>query len=176
MAFARKSITWSALPYEKAVKAIERPRFYRCTGQGAHLCALVGRVVVLCHHALSMPTCKRGLDHADQFLGRVRRQFNGDACTEAFGCIREIDVDSVLQWRVHRMVKRHADETQVEPPLGAFAPAGNLRCFHDVGAHRCVLLSLRSQAYWGASRCCSKKAQSFFQPSIACSCRYIGRW
>src|SRR5262249_22436 len=101
----------------------------------------------LCRHPLSLPTCKRGLEHTDQFLGRVRRQLNGDARTEALGGVREIDVDGVLQRRMQRMVKRHADKTQVEPTLGAFAPAGNLRCFHDVGAHRCVLLSFGSQAY-----------------------------
>ena len=54
---------------------------------------------------------------------------------------------------------------RIEPPVTALAGAARADDLDDRGAHAC--------AY--AARCFRKKANTFFQPSSACSMRYIGR-
>ena len=77
---------------------------------------------------------------------------------------KETNADRLFEERVMRMVVRHHGMREVEPALRTLAGPVGSDDLNDGGAHRAYL-----------ARCLSKNAQTFFQPSSACSTRYIGR-
>ena len=100
-----------------------------------------------------------------QFLGRLQRELDRDPRGRPKLGVHEIDGDGLLQQGVVRMVVGHHRVSQIEPPVTALAGTARRGDLNDRGAH--------PRAY--AARCFCRNANTFFQPSSACSIRYIGR-
>src|SRR5262245_15469972 len=118
--------------------------------------------------AVALHFVRRG-DRLDERRGELARGVERDldrhpgARPEAG--IHEVEGDRLLVEGVVRMVVRHHRVGEVEPATLALAGAFRPDDFNDGSAH--------AVRYF--ERCFSQNANTFFQPSSACSMRYIGR-
>src|SRR3954447_7229449 len=104
-------------------------------------------------------------ERAAQLFGRLQRNLDGDPRARSERGVHEIDIDGIFVQSVMRVVIRHDRMGHIEPPVTALAGAVSADDLNDRGAHLAVYLA----------KCFPKKANTFCQPSSACSIRYIGR-
>ena len=109
--------------------------------------------------------CYRPRQRAAQLFGRLQRQLDCDPRVRSERAVHEIDIDGIFLQSVMRVVVGHDRMGQIEPPVIALAGAVGADDLNDRGAH----------ARYYLARCFSKNANTFFQPSSACSMRYTGR-
>jgi hypothetical protein len=100
-----------------------------------------------------------------QRFRRLQREFHGDPGTRPERRVQEVDGDGLFQQSVMRVVVRHHGLCQIEPPVTALAGTARVDTLNDRGAH----------ALGSCSQVLLEDANTFFQPSSACSMRYIGR-
>src|SRR5437762_6153005 len=114
---------------------------------------------------LDLGRCYRPGERAAQLFGRLQRDLDGDPRARSERGVHEIDIDGIFVQGVMRVVVRHDRMGHIKPPVTALAGAVGADDLNDRGAHLGVYLA----------KCFPKNANTFCQPSSACSIRYIGR-
>src|SRR6476619_1679785 len=99
-------------------------------------------------------------------MRRLDAELDGDACAWSSRFIHEIDIQRVFERHIVRMIVRYVRFTQFEPILSTLSPTLNLCLMSNHCAHGALL---PAAIFIYDLRVLSQKANSFFQPSTACS-------
>src|SRR6516164_7398576 len=119
-----------------------------------------GGLMFVFEHSALVGLGENGFDRLNQFARGLDAELyrytrSGSGCF-----VDEIDIERMFERHVVRVIIRYVRLAQFEPILAAFSAALNFRLVSNHCAHATAPYDLRVF---------SQKANSFFQPSTACS-------